>query len=49
MMEMGFYQNGHKVGRWKEFYDRDKGNGKKIIDYPKNYWEEGEPIVVKEW
>lgn len=49
IMEMGFYQNGKKVGRWREYYDKGLANNKKIIDYPKNYWEEGEPVVVKEW
>lgn len=49
VMEQGKYENEKKVGRWTEFYDRGKANRKRIIEYPKNYWEEGEGVVTNEW
>ncbi|MGB0521949.1 MAG: toxin-antitoxin system YwqK family antitoxin [Flammeovirgaceae bacterium] len=49
LMEKGKYQNEKKVGKWTEYYDRDRANRKVVTEYPKYYWEEGEGKVINRW
>jgi antitoxin component YwqK of YwqJK toxin-antitoxin module len=50
--EKGEYLDDIKVGRWYEYYDRDRSNNKKEIQYVNRnrpYEDDFEPYVLREW
>ena len=49
LMEKGDYEKGEKVGRWTEYYDRVRASRRRIVEFPKHYWEEGEMKLISEW
>ena len=50
LKEMGYYENGERIGRWTEYYDRaSKANRKRITRHRNHYWEDTEAIVENEW
>lgn len=52
MKEKGMYRDDIKVGRWYEYFDRDRSNNKKEMQYVNRNrpYEEGfEPYIIREW
>jgi len=50
--EKGEYRDDIKVGRWYEYFDRDRSNNKKETQYVnrnKPYEDDFEPYVLREW
>lgn len=49
--EQGEYQDGEKIGKWREFYDNDNIRRKKEIMYPKKAFDPKAkpPTVIREW
>jgi hypothetical protein len=44
----GHYGDGKKIGLWIEYFE-DKYKKKRETQYPKDQWEEVEPVIKKEW
>ncbi len=44
----GYYGDGKKIGLWIEYFE-DRNKRKRETQYPKDQWEEKEPVIMKEW
>ncbi len=47
--ERGQYIEGCKVGRWTEYYDRDKNPRRREIAYPRRAHDDTSPYISREW
>jgi antitoxin component YwqK of YwqJK toxin-antitoxin module len=47
--ERGQYIEGCKVGRWTEYYDRDKNPRKRETIYPRRAHDDTQPYISREW
>jgi hypothetical protein len=44
----GQYGDGKKIGLWIEYFE-DKFKRKREVQYPKDQWEQKDPVILKEW
>lgn len=47
--ERGQYIEGCKVGRWTEYYDRDKNPRRRETTYPRRAHDDSQPYISREW
>ena len=49
LKEQGEYEQGKKINKWYSYYNKSKKPNKREVQYPKYFWEDEEPVLLREW